>query len=335
MVLVNYPQRMALDGEAIMPLAAGPRNEGVISITPEMRFPEKYTNTGFAKPKAITYVQEGATISSMEQHIDFIGREITLLTNFILSQLPEKYGVQFHADKALEAISYRTSDNKRKTLAPWIDAPGFRPKDASRDLHQTGKFIEDLIDQAPIRARIIAELEAHQKNVQRFIPQSVASKKVEPLTDEEMGGVKWEADKTQTHCMDHKLAYKNRRLLDSHADRRMRLEDHVPGADNPIEEITDKSDERVEEMQDACSSNNSVESDDNMLEHHTQSPDVCLPVVIVEDNVCQAIQTSDESDDEGNDRHTSANTNVRKRARTASKLNEHSPRSKRTRTTGT
>lgn len=35
-ILVNYPQRLALDGEAVLPLASGPGNVGSINITPEM-----------------------------------------------------------------------------------------------------------------------------------------------------------------------------------------------------------------------------------------------------------------------------------------------------------
>lgn len=40
MVLVNYPQRLALNGEAVFPLASGAGKSGAINITPEMRFPE-------------------------------------------------------------------------------------------------------------------------------------------------------------------------------------------------------------------------------------------------------------------------------------------------------
>ncbi|KAF9472279.1 hypothetical protein BDN70DRAFT_938300 [Pholiota conissans] len=266
-------------------------------------------------------------MSSKEQHIDFVGREITLLTNFILSQLPKSYGIQFHADKALESISYRTSDNKRKTLGPWIDAPGYRPKDASRDENQTGKFIDDLVDQAPIRTRILAEMDEHQKTMQHFIPQCVASNKIQPLTDNDIAVLKEHVDKKQVPCAERKLAYSYRKQDDIYANTRMRLAYRISGAEDPIEESNDKGDEGEDDKPEA----NPDSEADLSTEKTTPRKAFSNSGLTAEDEAYALTEISDDSDDERSDTtHTSLGRKSRKRARSASIIYQDKPSYKRT-----
>ncbi|KAF8160418.1 hypothetical protein BJ912DRAFT_1069426 [Pholiota molesta] len=241
MVMVNYPQRLALNGEAVFPLASGAGKSGAINITPEMRFPELYP-VGEPKDPMATYAREGASISSQEHHVDFVAREMLLMTNFVISQLPRRYRVQLDSDRFLSAISSEVQDG-RKTLGPWIDAPGFRKKDASRSLHQSGEYIEDLVDQTPIRQQIIRELNDHQDRLARSVPQCVVSKKVDPLSEHDIVNMLPDIDEKSLPVKDITLSYGERERLDPYASKRLRVLKERPGGTDAVNEEDDKGEE--------------------------------------------------------------------------------------------
>ncbi|KAF8177877.1 hypothetical protein BJ912DRAFT_930238 [Pholiota molesta] len=259
MVMVNYPQRLALNGEAVFPLASGAGKSGAINITPEMRFPEcvipyvsrieqvlirrfRLYPVGEPKDPMATYAREGASISSQEHHVDFVAREMLLMTNFVISQLPRRYRVQLDSDRFLSAISSEVQDG-RKTLGPWIDAPGFRKKDASRSLHQSGEYIEDLVDQTPIRQQIIRELNDHQDRLARSVPQCVVSKKVDPLSEHDIVNMLPDIDEKSLPVKDITLSYGERERLDPYASKRLRVLKERPGGTDAVNEEDDKGEE--------------------------------------------------------------------------------------------
>ncbi|KAF8170601.1 hypothetical protein BJ912DRAFT_1066516 [Pholiota molesta] len=241
MVLVNYPQRLTLDGEAVLPLASGSMKHGAINIIPEMRFPELFTNV-HNNQNVATYTREGASMTSQDLHVDFVAKELLLLTNFIIEQLPDHYEAQVNSDTFLSSISSKLP-NGRTTVGPWIDAPGFRKKNADRSLYQPGEHIEDLVSQTPFREEIIRELDNHQDRMARSIPQCVVSQKVHPLSDEDIKDLKSEVDERSTPVLDLDLSYEQREYEDKYASKRFRVVTAKPGGTDAIPDHDDKGEE--------------------------------------------------------------------------------------------
>lgn len=192
-----------------------------------------------------TYAREGASIASQEHHVDFVAKEMLLMTNFVLGQLPRRYRVQLDSDRFLSAISSEIQD-RRKTLGPWIDAPGFRKKGASRTLHQPGEYIEDLVDQTPIRQQIIRELDEHQDKLARSVPQCVVSNKVDALSEQDIENLLSDIDKITLPINDLTLSYGEQEHLDQYASKRLRVLKERPGGMDAVEEVDHKGEEEFE-----------------------------------------------------------------------------------------
>lgn len=189
-----------------------------------------------------TYTREGASMTSQDHHVDFVAKEMLLMTNFVLAQLPHCYRVQLYSDKFLSSISSNLP-GRHRTVGPWIDAPGFRKKGASRNLHQPREHIEDLVSQTPYKEEIIRELDNHQDRMARSILQCVISKKVYPLSDEDIKDLQLEVDERAMPICNLELSYGQREYHDTYTSKRLRVLAAKPGGMDPVEEKDDKGNE--------------------------------------------------------------------------------------------
>lgn len=85
--------------------------------------------------------------------MNFMGRSLHQLTNYIWRQLPQEYGIRIDVDKLLGAVTYTSEDDglSRVSLLPWASAPNVDRVSEERDEH----------------AKVWS---AYQTKIRRFIP---------------------------------------------------------------------------------------------------------------------------------------------------------------------
>ncbi|KAF8181575.1 hypothetical protein BJ912DRAFT_928874 [Pholiota molesta] len=148
-VCMSYRTTIAAEGRARYPLCASMTNREAIYSMPEMQFPEYYYAENTMASKGLSTVQH-----LLEMSISFV-----------------------HAD------------GKRQTVVPWTYPPGWRAKNASRNMNQVGVEVVDLVDQIPYCRQAQEESKAHNTTLGQFLPHVIAHDKVPTMTDEDIENI--------------------------------------------------------------------------------------------------------------------------------------------------
>lgn len=124
-----------------------------------------------------TFAEDGSVAFSVLGLFEYIVRGIYAFTLFLLAQLPFKVFV--NGDRFFSAFStpYR---NTAYHLGPWVNGPGWRPRDAPIDVDRFIECDDDLVSQDERREALFAQFDAYATKMGRHIPRVVHHGKVTP-----------------------------------------------------------------------------------------------------------------------------------------------------------
>jgi len=169
------------------------------------------------------------------------------MVNYGVLQADDRLKLQFNVDLFMKCFSYIDDSGERMTAAPWIFAPGWRPKGASRALGQRGEPAEELESTAEFRGEAMKRLRDHELYTAQFIPHCVVNDdKVEALTDDDMKSLIARPQRSYAKFS-----------IDARIDAGMAVTMSLPSrvkqkakAKKTVEEDEDEDDEEVEERED-------------------------------------------------------------------------------------
>jgi hypothetical protein len=137
--------------------------------------------------KCANYGRDGLPLTSREAFFNFFSRALSNQVNYGVLQADSRLDIQFNVDLFMKSLSYVDDDGTRRTAAPWVFAPGWRPKDASKELGQRGEVVDELESTSEFRENGLKELLKHELYTAQFIPHCVANDdKVTALTEDDV-----------------------------------------------------------------------------------------------------------------------------------------------------
>lgn len=114
-------------------------------------------------------------LTSREAFFNFFSRALSNQVNYGVLQADSRLEIQFDVDLFMKSLSYVDVDGTRRTAAPWVFAPGWRPKDASKELGQQGEVVDELESTTEFRQSGLKQLQKHELYTAQFIPHCVAN----------------------------------------------------------------------------------------------------------------------------------------------------------------
>jgi len=120
--------------------------------------------------------------------------------NFYCEGIDKQVNTHFNVDAFMKCLSFEI-DGERRTAPPWPYGPGWQEKGASNELDQKGELVGELESTAPLRANVLEKLRTHREYLAKFYPHQVGTKKIAPLSEEEIDKLVQKDDAEQVNGM--------------------------------------------------------------------------------------------------------------------------------------
>ncbi|KAF7350556.1 hypothetical protein MSAN_01615300 [Mycena sanguinolenta] len=188
LTFISYPQESMGDGLGHVVVGALPSaNDTTLKMSSEMQNVDCEAELPVSSNRA-NFAADGRVVMDIRAHVTFMARMLLLLVVFLSNQLPSFYDIRIDSDRLLTSISFATANNKRETVSPWPNAPGYRQPDPSAfsevdDNSDAADNSGTLVSQLSLRTTVKRRYRLHYNRLAFHIPFARLSDKIPELDD--------------------------------------------------------------------------------------------------------------------------------------------------------